>query len=70
MINLIATFFTVPSPVIALALQVLGFINYVLNWFGNVAGKFVLGKGGGLLRVAKHLSVLLPLKKINEPHLF
>ncbi len=55
---------------IALALQVLGFINYVLNWFGNVARKFVLGEGCGLLRVAKHLSVFLPLKKINESHLF
>lgn len=55
---------------IALALQVLGFINYILNWFGNVARKFVLGEGCGLLRMAKHLSVFLPLKKINEPHLF
>lgn len=50
----------------ALALQVLSCINYALNWFGNVALKFVLGEGCGLLRVAKHLSMFLPLKKINE----
>lgn len=54
----------------ALALQVLSFINYAFNWFGSVACKFVLGEGCSLLRVAKHLSVFLPLQKINEPHLY
>lgn len=54
----------------ALALQVLSFINYAFNWFGSVACKFVLGEGCGLLRAAKHLSVFLPLQKINEPHLY